>query len=272
MAATLTTSTWNIAYDYSDYYERIATALENLAANSTATLTTLTNISVSLDILANSSTLTIAELSTIAVSLDTIAISSTATLSVMSDIASTSTLINTSLATMSMASILSAISSTPSGVVDIDADSIIARGDATFASQVFGKLPTYSYVSTASTSTLAEFETTVGGNTGTWMFVSNVITGTIVSNMEVGILVPNTESIQPNLIVRQLNGTVGSTGTYELKNDTGYYTTLNKGNSPTFTATAILHTGTEAIITVQPFGDATTGLFNTLINTLPKSI
>ena len=272
MAATLTTSTWNIAYDYSDYYERIATALENLAANSTATITTLTNISVSLDLLANNSTSTLADLSTIAVSLDTIAASSTATLSVISDIANTSTLINSSLATMSMASILSAISNTPSGVVDIDADSIISRGDASFASQVFGKLPTYNYVSTATTSTSAEFETTVGGNTGTWMFVSSVITGTILTNMEVGILVPNTTSTQLNLIVRQLAGTVGSTGTYELKNDTGYYTTLNKGNSPSFTATAVLHTGTEVIVSVQPFGDATTGLFNTLLTTLPKSI
>ena len=173
---------------------------------------------------------------------------------------------------MSMASILSAISNTPSGVVDIDADSIISRGDASFASQVFGKLPTYNYVSTATTSTSAEFETTVGGNTGTWMFVSSVITGTILTNMEVGILVPNTTSTQLNLIVRQLAGTVGSTGTYELKNDTGYYTTLNKGNSPSFTATAVLHTGTEVIVSVQPFGDATTGLFNTLLTTLPKSI
>lgn len=174
---------------------------------------------------------------------------------------------------MAIASIVTAISSTPSGVIDIDAESNIVKGDAVPATQVFGRLPTYNYISTASTSTLAEFEATVGGNTGTWMYVKNIITGTILANMELSIVDPEiSTATRSNSIIRQIDGILGNTGTYELRYDTGFKTNLNKGNSQLFTSTAILHTGTEVVTVVSPFGDLEDGLFSTLISTLPKSI
>lgn len=272
MAATLTTSTWNLAYDYSDYYERIASALENIAANTSATLATLnslstiTNIASALQVMADNST-------TMTSYLSTLAASSTATLVEISTIASTATLINKSLETITLASIVSAISSSPYGVVDMDGESRYLRGDATYPDQAFGKLPTFNYMSTASTAISAEFSATVGGNTGTWLFVNDVVTGTIVANMELSVPDPNTTaSTRLNLIMRQLDGAVGGIGTYELRDDTGFKIHLNKGDSSVFTTTAVLHTGTDAVVSVTPFGDLTDGLFSTLINTLPKSI
>lgn len=258
MAATLTTSTWNLAYDYSDYYERIATALENIAANTSATLVTLNNLST---------------ITNIASSLQIIADNSTTSTAYLNTIASTSTMISKNIETITLSSIVSAISSSPYGVVDMDGESRYLRGSAYYPEQTFGKLPTYNYISTASTSLSSEFNASVGGNTGTWLFVNNVITGTIVANMELNVIDPDVPSLtRVNTIIRQIDGVVGSVGTYELKDDTGFKVNLNKGNSGIFTATAILHTGTEAVISVDPFGDLTSGLFNTLISTLPKSV
>jgi hypothetical protein len=213
MAAPLTTSTWaSLAFDYSDYYERIATALETIAVASSATYTTLGTISTTLTTISNSASASANS-----------AASSTATnadlLTSVQQIASSATFIGVMLES-------------------------IASVNATSAATVSGVIPTFSYPGSGLTTSTAVFFASVGGTTGTTMYVSNITSGVIVPNM-----VLTGTNVNNNIVVRQTSGTTGNTGTYELLYNTGYRISLNQGNSTTSTVTGNYTTGSIASIT-----------------------
>ena len=218
-ASVITTSTGGIVIDYSSYFERIASALETIAVASTVTVQTLISIS---NTLTNVST-----------TLGTISNSSSAS----SNAAASSTSTN--------ADLLISVQQIATSATFIGAMlEYIASVNATSAATVSGLVPTFKYAGTGTTTSTAVFISSVGGTTGTTMYVDSVTSGTIVPNM-----VLSGNYVNNNIVIRQTSGLTGNTGTYELLNNTGYRISLNQGNSSTSTVTGTYTTNTVLSLT-----------------------